>query len=312
MSLPTAITALKSPSHPSQTLTGFSKLRWAVKTPPIDPAVSFAHKTILVTGANTGLGFEAALKYAQKGCATLILAVRALEKGEAAKTQIIQRSGRSEGDGLVVKVMRLDMADFSSIKSFVHELTHEVQHLDIALLNAGLANPTFIHSPSGYEESLQVNVLGTALLAHLLVPLLHKPAQVNDPPHLTFVNSVAHAAVQRSWYSPFNNSLFAFANSRELFDQRKSYAAVKLLGLAVMLHFHNSPLTCNIIVNACCPFFCRTDLGRKFAKPAKMMFGAWQYFTARSAEEGSRTLVGATVLGRESGGEMWHCDVLYP
>jgi NAD(P)-dependent dehydrogenase (short-subunit alcohol dehydrogenase family) len=140
MSLPTSITGHTDPTHPSQHLTGFSKLRWALKNPPIDPNVTFAHKTILVTGANTGLGFEAALKYAQKGCAKLILAVRSMEKGQETKTRILSRSNRIEDEDFVVKVMTVDLASFPSILTFASLLETELGEdgLHVSLLNAGL------------------------------------------------------------------------------------------------------------------------------------------------------------------------------
>jgi NAD(P)-dependent dehydrogenase (short-subunit alcohol dehydrogenase family) len=66
---------------------------WAAHHPPADPVVSFVGKTILVTGANTGLGFQAAVKYAALGASSLILAARSLQKGEAAKNEIVRRTG---------------------------------------------------------------------------------------------------------------------------------------------------------------------------------------------------------------------------
>lgn len=167
--------------------------------------------------------------------------------------------------------------------------------------------------------ALQVNVIGTALMAALLLPLLRRTARdVVEATHLSFVNSMGHVEVERAWYAgaPFNGNLLAFANNPDSYDQRKSYTSVKLLGMAVMQHFARNTLKQDgmpeVIVNACCPFFCRTDLGRNFAKPLKVIFGAWQYFMARIAEEGSMTLVGSSVLGKESQGRFWHCDVLYP
>jgi hypothetical protein len=80
----THITTTESSTVPQPHLTGLAKLRWAVKNTPADPDVSFASKTVLSTGANVGLGFEAAVKSAQKGCSKLILAVRSYPKGEEA------------------------------------------------------------------------------------------------------------------------------------------------------------------------------------------------------------------------------------
>ncbi|KAH7088366.1 hypothetical protein FB567DRAFT_628096 [Paraphoma chrysanthemicola] len=330
MPLSTSLTGHLPPAdYPPLHLTGLSKLRWAVKIPPADPNVTFAGKTVLVTGANTGLGFEAAVKYAQKGCAKLILAVRSREKGDVAKTAILARSGR-QGEHDFISVLIVDLASFESVATFARNLEKECEDtgLHIALLNAGIANPTYTTSPHGYEAALQVNVLSTALMAQLLLPLLLRTAtgmskdeHSGEKPHLTFVNSFAHTEVQSSWSttnSACNGSLFAFANSAELFDQRKSYAVVKALGMAVMRHFASLPILTlpsggrSVIVNSCCPFFCRTDLGRNFSAPMKMAMHVVQSFTARSAEEGARTLVGASVLGEESGGGFWHHDVLYP
>jgi NAD(P)-dependent dehydrogenase (short-subunit alcohol dehydrogenase family) len=304
--------------HPSSTIPppGLSELataRWGVKHPPVDPDVTFASKTVLVTGANAGLGFEAAVKHAQKGTLRLILAVRSAAKGKAAKQEILRRSGREAED--FISVLTVDLSSFDSVKTFINNVEAELAGagLHIALLNAGLANPTFIRNSNGYEEALQVNVLSTALMAILLLPLLRRSAeQGEEKPHLTFVNSNAHREPQTSLYSspPHNGSLLAFANSASSFDPRKHYGAVKLLGMSVMLHLaHSNP---DIIVNACCPFLCKTELGRNFNAVYRVMMGAMQYFTTRSAEEGARTLVGATALGEESQGGFWTHDVLAP
>ncbi|KAF2819043.1 NAD(P)-binding protein [Ophiobolus disseminans] len=311
MSLPTQMTAHPSTTIPPPHLTGLAKLRWAVKNPPADPNVTFAGKTVLVTGANTGLGFEAAVKYAQKGCKKLILAVRSLSKGEAAKAAIIEKSNRPTEP--FISILAVDLSSFPSVHAFATALEKEVHStgLHIALLNAGLANPAYTKGTHAYDTALQVNVLGTALMAHLILPLLRPTGQ--DPPHLTFVNSFAHTEVQREWYAapPSAGSLLAFANDADAFEQRKHYAAVKLLGMSVMQHFARTAAG-RVVVNSCCPFFCRTNLGRNFGQAMQVVMGAVQYFTARSGEEGARTLVGATALGEESQGAFWHHDVLYP
>jgi NAD(P)-dependent dehydrogenase (short-subunit alcohol dehydrogenase family) len=313
MTSATCITGHESSNISPPSLSELAIARWGVKNPPIDPDVTFAGKNILVTGANAGLGFEAAVKYAQKGVTKLILAVRSAVKGETAKQEILRRNGREDED--FISILTVDLSNFESVKSFIKNLEAELrgQGLHIALLNAGLANPTFIKNPNGYEEALQVNVLSTALMVILLLPLLRQTAKEGEyKPHLTFVNSNAHREPQSFWYtaSPHNGSLLAFTNSASSFDPRKHYGAVKLLGMSVMLHIaRTNP---DIIVNACCPFLCKTELGRNFTLPFRVIMGVMQYFTARTAEEGARTIVGATALGEESQGAFWTHDVLAP
>jgi NAD(P)-dependent dehydrogenase (short-subunit alcohol dehydrogenase family) len=312
MSSATQITGHSSSTIPPPGRSELATARWSVKHPPVDPDVTFAGKTALVTGANAGLGFEAAVKYAQKDASKLILAVRSGAKGEAAKQEILRRS-RREGEDFIT-ILTVDLSNFNSVYSFIEDLEAELkgEGLHIALLNAGLANPTFIKNSNGYEEALQVNVLSTAVMATLLLPILRRTTKKGDKPHLTFVNSNAHREPQLSWYSnpPHNGSLLAFANDPQSFESRKHYGAVKLLGMSVMLHLaRKNP---DIIVNACCPFLCKTELGRNFTLPYRMIMGAMQYFTARSAEEGARTLVGATALGEENRGAFWTHDVLAP
>jgi len=264
-------------------------MRWAVNNPPANPAVTFADKTILVTGANTGLGFEAAVHYASKSCARLILAVRTQEKGAEAKRQILLRSGRKEERDFI-SVMIVDLAHFHSVKAFAVALEAETKSsgLHVALLNAGLTLPKYTPGPHGYETALQVNVLGTALMALHILPILRRTAHTaEDPPHLTFVNSAGHIETQRAWYANHDN-LLAYLNDPKMYGIKESYCGVKTLGMAVMQHFARETKGEDIVVNACCPFLTRTSLGRYYAKPIQVAFGWWQMITARSAEEGAR------------------------
>ena len=108
-------------------------------------------KTILITGGNTGLGFEMARKIVERG-AKIILGVRSITKGDAAKTNLVK-----EFEGADVTVELVDMADFDSIKAFVERLDSTVEKLDVAILNAGVYNTSFAKSKYGYDQHLQVS-----------------------------------------------------------------------------------------------------------------------------------------------------------
>jgi NAD(P)-dependent dehydrogenase (short-subunit alcohol dehydrogenase family) len=284
-----------------------AKLFWARFHPPADPDVSFVGKTVLVTGANTGLGLEAAVKFAAKKAKKLLLGVRSVLKGEEAKEEIIKRTACAADS---IEILQVDLSDFESVQRFVRKVEEATagQPLDIVMLNAGMANPTYTESKHGWEIAVQVNVLSTALMAILLLPKL-RSSMGTKPAHLSFVNSVGHADVDRKW---FDESLLQATSNSENFEVTKSYIMVKLLGMAVMLNIAKAVSATDVIVNACCPSLCRTNLGRNWSLAVRIPMGAIQSVIARSAEQGGRCLVSSTVLGPESHGRLWHLDVLWP
>lgn len=320
MENPDVITAREAPGGPPPGLSMLGGLWWSRKHPPRNFQVSFAGKTVLVTGANTGLGFEAAVKYVALGAEKLIIAVRSTAKGEEAKRRILERTGRSSSE-VDIAILTVDLSDCASVQEFVRNLGQETRHLDVALLNAGLGNPRFVESPAGWEMALQVNVLSTALMAVLLLPLLRATAAARGRAvHMTFVNSHTHGMVQKEWYAPAGGSLLNAANEREKWDATRSYSMVKLIGIAVMQAVAGAatssspsstdPKQPGIIVNAVCPSLCKTDLGRNFGTMSHVSGFFFQAAFARTAEEGSRSLVSATALGPESHGRFWYHDVL--
>src|ERR1700712_5727634 len=86
--------------------------QWTFTPPP--QTQSYANQVVIVTGANIGLGFEAARRITANGAAKVILAVRSLSKGEEAKKEI-EKSTNTTG---VVEVWPLDLADYDSVKKF--------------------------------------------------------------------------------------------------------------------------------------------------------------------------------------------------
>lgn len=100
------------------------------KIPPVTP-VNLTSGTVLITGANAGLGFEAAREVLPSKPKRLILAVRNIEKGNTAKTELEKAK-----DALTnIEVRKLDQGSFESVRSFVKDLKGE--RVDIAILNAG-------------------------------------------------------------------------------------------------------------------------------------------------------------------------------
>jgi NAD(P)-dependent dehydrogenase (short-subunit alcohol dehydrogenase family) len=281
--------------------------------PPKDPRTSFAGKVVLVTGSNTGLGLEAAVKFAALGATRLLLGVRSVKKGEEAKKQICRRA---DYDPANVRVYELDMSSFASMKVFARQLSDHEHQLDAAVLNAGMTSASYQLSPEEYEVSVQVNVLSTALLAVLLLPKLREAArQSGTPSHLEFVGSVGHRMVKPDAFdSVLHNEghLLDFVNDKKNFGIPATYCYTKLLIMYVMEGLVAATAerqSRDVIITTCCPNLCRTDIGREFSMLLKVPNYLFQSVFARTAEEGSRILVSGVTLGQDAHGQFWSHDV---
>jgi NAD(P)-dependent dehydrogenase (short-subunit alcohol dehydrogenase family) len=133
-----------------------------------------AGRRVVVTGANSGIGFHAARELAQHG-ARVTLAVRDLEKGQAAARRI---PGQTE-------VRRLDLADLDSVRAFAAEW---VEPLDLLVNNAGIMAPPYRRTAQGFESQLGTNHLGHFALTGLLLPRLLATPQ----PRVVTLASAAH------------------------------------------------------------------------------------------------------------------------
>ena len=152
--------------------------------------VSLKDKTAIVTGANSGVGFETSRQLLSLGLSQLILAVRDEGKGQAAAAKL-SVDGILES-GFTIEVWYLDLSVYDSIVAFT-EKAKGLARLDIVVLNAGIAPATLSFNPkTGHSECIQVNYLSTALLAILLLPILKdKRANQPEPSRMTFVSSEA-------------------------------------------------------------------------------------------------------------------------
>lgn len=196
---------------------------------------SQAGKTVLVTGANSGIGFQAALELARHG-ARVILGCRSEAKGEKALQQL-----RREAPGASAQLAVLDLASLASIRSFAAEFLSRGQALDVLINNAGvMALPKRELTTDGFERQFGTNHLGHFALTGLLLPaLLKSPA-----PRVVTVASLAHRNGKIDFedlqseraYKPrdaYNNSKLAnLLFTREL-DRRARQAGWNLISVAV-------------------------------------------------------------------------------
>ncbi len=125
-------------------------------------------RQIVVTGSNSGIGFEAAREFVKHG-AMVLLACRDLDKARAAKTRIEKMTGRA-GDQLTVA--HLDVSDLESVDAFVRQLNWE--RVDVLVNNAGVMGGAPVRSAQGFDRQVATNHLGPFALTAKLWPLLGK------------------------------------------------------------------------------------------------------------------------------------------
>ncbi|KAH7908856.1 hypothetical protein BJ138DRAFT_1181459, partial [Hygrophoropsis aurantiaca] len=155
--------------------------------PPVVTA-DLTGQTIMVVGANVGIGFEAAKHFARMNPRRLIMACRNEKKGKDAIEELERETGYERAElGLV------DLASFPSVNAFAEKFSGEQDtRLDILVMNAGLAVQDYEATTDGWEITLQVNHLATALLSLLLFPHLSKSSSPERPSRLVVVSSGVH------------------------------------------------------------------------------------------------------------------------
>ncbi|KAI1268378.1 hypothetical protein F5Y18DRAFT_441130 [Xylariaceae sp. FL1019] len=211
-------------------------------------------RTAIVTGANSGIGFECARQLFGRGLSKLILAVRDEKKGVATAETIA--SGH-ESWAKAVEVWHLDYCTYDSIISFAAR-TKSLENLDIVVLNAGVYRLSRRILPTGHEEGLQVNYLSTALLAMLLLPVLKsKTRSETQPGRLTFVStSIAAWSKFRSRDAcPILASLDEEVPGKR-FDHHQHYCTTKLLAQLFLVELTQRVPSSVAIVNSTNPGLC--------------------------------------------------------
>ena len=248
-------------------------------------------RTILVTGANTGIGFAATKALAARG-ARVLLGCRSVDKADRAIEAI-----RSELGDVDLDVVELDQADLAGVRRAAEQVADEPR-LDVLVNNAGIMMPPRELTADGFESQFGVNHLGTFALTSLLLPKLAETAATTDgepaDTRVVVTSSIAHRgakiffddlAAERSYrakdrygQSKLANLMFAF----EL-DRRLRAAGRPTIGVA------------------CHPGIAETELTRHLPTPVRFLAPALRFFF-NSADEGAwPTLMAATDPSVEGG-----------
>jgi NAD(P)-dependent dehydrogenase (short-subunit alcohol dehydrogenase family) len=256
-----------------------------------------AGKRIIVTGANSGIGYHAALKLARKG-AHVVLACRDPQKGEAALARL-----NTEAPGTHAELAILDLASLASVRDFAAAELAKRRSLHILINNAGvMAPPRRLETTEGFELQFGTNVLGHFALTALLLPALQQAAaESTHRPRIVTIASIAHKRGQLN----FND-----LQSEKHYSPMGAYQQSKLADLMFAfelerrLHAHSIPIM-SIAAHpgvAHTPLFSKADYN-PIEKAARTAIGhAIELFLNSGAEGALPTLYAATSPEAQGGG----------
>ncbi|EWZ94199.1 hypothetical protein BFJ70_g14020 [Fusarium oxysporum] len=263
-------------------------------------------KIMIVTGSNTGLGFEASQHLLRLGVGKLIMAVRSVDKGEKARKELLQLTKRSPES---IEVWHLDMASYESVKSFSARAIAKLPTIDVVLANAGLATSDKFSMAEDNERTITVNVISTFLLFFLLLPKLQKSSY---PGKFVIPNSATHywAPIKELIPDEKADKIFSRLNNPEKSIMESRYYVSKLIVLYITREIAarlSASEKSSVIINAPNPSYCKSGLLREKQESTP------PDFMARSTEMGSRALVAGVLAGQESNGQYTNnCQVRDP
>jgi NAD(P)-dependent dehydrogenase (short-subunit alcohol dehydrogenase family) len=247
-------------------------------------------RTVVVTGANTGLGFETARALARRG-ATVVLACRDLDKATLAAARI--------GTG-AVRTLRLDLASLDSVREAAGELRSRYGRLDLLINNAGLMMPPYGRTADGFELQFGTNHLGHFALTGLVLDLL----LAAPGSRIVMVSSMGH----RMGVMNFEDLQFERG-----YNRIASYGRSKLANLLFTYELQRrlDEAGAGTIAVAAHPGTSRTELGRHQTGAMGFLARPIEHLIGQDARMGSLPTLRAAVDPGVRGGEYYGPDGLF-
>ncbi|XP_076864993.1 retinol-DH_like_SDR_c domain-containing protein isoform X2 [Brachyhypopomus gauderio] len=233
-------------------------------------------RTVIITGANTGIGKETAFDMAKRG-ARVVMACRDLTKAENAAAEI----QRSTGNVNVV-VRHLDLASLYSVRQFAHEFIATEGRLDILINNAGVMMCPHSFTEDGFETQFAVNHLGHFLLTVLLLDVL----KISAPSRVINLSSIAHKGGQIN----FDDLNF----HQKPYNALDSYRQSKLANVLFTKELSQRTKSRGVTAYAVHPGVIRTELGR-YVQSRHPVISALLFFPSlilmKTPKEGAQTSI---------------------
>jgi len=265
-------------------------MEWTVKDIP-----RLDNKTIIVTGGNSGLGYEDVKAFASKG-AKVIMACRSLERGKEAANRIKEELSQE----VDIQVMKLDLASLESIADFCDEFLKENNRLDILMNNAGIMTTPYGLTEDGFEQQFGVNHLGHFALTAQLFDIIKQTKGAR----IVNISSNAHKSGVMNFYNLMYKDGYGYSPMR-------AYAKSKLANLYFTYELQRkiNHSIFDIKVLAAHPGISNTSLSRHLEESKLFDKVGWILEkTVQSAYDGALSGIRAATDENAVGGEYYGPD----
>ncbi|KAF4833898.1 Short chain dehydrogenase atnD [Colletotrichum tropicale] len=264
------------------------------------PTKKFTGQTIIVTGSNTGLGFEAARRFVLLDAAKVILAVRSISKGTAAAVRLAEFT-KTKG---IVEVWELDLASYASVQSF-DKKARSLERLDVVVNNAGVMTYDFVLAEKD-DSLITVNAVSPLLLSMSVLPKMRETSlKYEKDTVISFVGSLGHA--RADFIESKSEHIFKDLAVEKAARMTERYNISKVIQLQLARELaetlKKSEKLGSIIVSVVNPGLSDTEVTRNLGWFEGKIVKVVLSLVGRAPEEASRTLVLAAEGGPETHGQ---------
>jgi NAD(P)-dependent dehydrogenase (short-subunit alcohol dehydrogenase family) len=239
---------------------------------------SLQGRIVIITGSNTGIGYETARQFYRKG-ATVIIASRSQEKMNEAKEKILSDIKNIDG---VIETMVLDLASLRSISSFAEEFRKKYDKLHTLILNAGVMACPLARTEDGFEMQIGTNHFGHFALTMQLIDLMY---DVEDPRIIALSSSMQALG---PWYFDINDMNW----EKRSYSKWGAYGVSKICNVIFISELHRRLVESNhgnVTVYSVDPGAIKTDLQRHDYMSGILMNLMW--FIVKTIPQGAATTV---------------------
>lgn len=268
---------------------------------PSFPVVNLSReRTVIVTGSNTGLGYEIAKWTAMMG-ATVIMACRSEERARTSTDRMNEEfkaekakgtKGLADYDTLAIEFMKLDLASFKSVVEFSEAYKTSGRPLHVLFCNAGLGFMPYEKTEDGLEICLQVNYLSHFLLTAKLLPVMKRSG---EDCRIINMSSRGHAMCN------FDIKTINYEGSHDNYPSFEYYGRSKLYQIMQMYSMIRHKSTGDITVNCIYPGYVATELFRDTYSCFGNSLKCFKACFAKTPEDGAKCSIDCTVNPKLAG-----------